>query len=65
MSDENRIELPCRDAAGRPKSLTVSLVDGELCLTTPPPSAFMNWHEADQLRAALDELRLRMPGAPS
>lgn len=65
MSDDGRIEIACHDATGRPRTLTVSLVDGEVCLTVPSPSACFRWRELDQLRNALDEKRRQLPGAPA
>lgn len=65
MSDDGRIEIACRDATGRPRSLLVSMVDGEVCLTVPSPSACLGWRELDQLQHALAQKRVQMPGAPA
>ncbi|MDX8050389.1 hypothetical protein SK571_13440 [Lentzea sp. BCCO 10_0798] len=63
MSDDGRIEIACRDATGRPRALSVSLVDGEVCLTIPTPAACFGWRELDQLQRVLAEKRAQMPGA--
>jgi hypothetical protein len=65
VSNDGRIEIACRDATGRPKTLVVSLVDGEVCLTISAPSACLGWRELDQLQQALAEKRVQMPGAPA
>lgn len=65
MSDDGRIEIPCRDATGRPRTLAVSLIEGEVCITITGPSAFLGWHETDQLQQAIAEKRTQMPGAPA
>jgi hypothetical protein len=65
VSDDGRIEIPCRDAGGRPRTVTVSLIEGQMCITFTGPSAFLDWREADQLQHAIAEKRTQMPGAPA